>query len=84
MSEKVRKKQLSVTDSRLHFALLHVKGFRHWLDSQGYTARTINGLVRLLGHWTDWVHAAGFTLDTIHAGYDAAAKVFKGKRATEV
>jgi integrase len=84
MSEKARKKQLSVTDSRLHFALLHVKGFRHWLDSQGYTAGTIDGLVRLLGHWTDWIHAAGFTLDTIHAGYDAAAKVFKGKRATEV
>jgi integrase len=40
--------------------------------------------VRLLGHWTDWVHAAGFTPDTIHAGYDASAKVFKGKLATEV
>ncbi len=84
MSEKVRKKQRTVTDSRLHFALPHVEGFRHWLASQGYTVGTIDGLVRLLGHWTDWVHAAGFTVDTIHAGYDASAKVFKGKRATEV
>jgi site-specific recombinase XerD len=84
MSEEVRKKQRSLTESRLHFALPHVDGFRHWLESQGYTAGTINGLIRLLGHWADWVHVAGFTPDTIHAGYDASAKVFKGKLATEV
>jgi integrase/recombinase XerD len=84
MSEEVRKKPRTVTESRLHFALLHVDGFRHWLESQGYTAGTITGLIRLLGHWTDWVHGAGFALDTIHAGYDASTKVFKGKLATEV
>jgi integrase/recombinase XerD len=83
-SREVRKKQRTVTDARLHFALPHVEGFRHWLASQGYTVGTINGLVRLLGHWTDWVHVAGFTIATIHAGYDASAKVFKGKLATEV
>ena len=84
MSEEAQKKQRTVTESRLHFALPHAAGFRHWLESQGYTAGTINGLIRLLGHWTDWVHGAGFTLDTIHAGYDGSAKVFKGKLATEV
>src|SRR5438309_950313 len=45
MSEEVRKKQRTLTESRLHFALPHVDGFRHWLESQGYTAGTINGLI---------------------------------------
>jgi site-specific recombinase XerD len=84
VSEKAQKKQRTVTESRLHFALPHVDGFRHWLESQGYTAGTINGLIRLLGHWTDWIHGAKFTLDTIHAAYDASARVFKGKLATEL
>jgi len=39
--------------------------------------------VRRLGHWTDWVYAAGFSVHTAHVGYEAAAKVFKGKRLPE-
>jgi site-specific recombinase XerD len=83
MSEEVRKKRRTVTDSRLHFALPHIDGFRRWLTSQGYTAGTITELVRRLGHWTDWVYRAGFSVHTAHAGYEAAAKVFKGKRLPE-
>lgn len=84
MTKKVKKRLPSITDTRLHFAHQYVEGFRNWLESRKHTAGTINGLIPLLGHWTDWIHKAEFDLDTIHAGYDASARVFKGKRATEV
>lgn len=79
MSENVQQKRRCPAKDRLHFALPHVEGFKHWLERRGHTRKTLIGLVQYLAHWTDWVHSAGFTLDTIHAAYDASAAVFKGE-----
>jgi integrase/recombinase XerD len=80
MSDNVQKKRRLPAKDRLRFALPHVEGFKHWLERRGHTRKTLIGLVQYLAHWTDWVHKAGFTLDTIYAGYDASAAAFKGKR----
>ena len=40
-------------------------------------------MMRLLACWADWVQAAGFTLDTILAGFAASAAVFKGSKTAK-
>ncbi|MFZ1084348.1 MAG: tyrosine-type recombinase/integrase [Terracidiphilus sp.] len=83
MSEKAKNERGSITHARLHFAQPYAEGYKDWLYGRKYTAGTITGLFRLLRRWTDLVHRAGFNLDTIHAGYDASAKVLKGTQVTE-
>ena len=80
MAKTVRKKQKSVAD-RLRIFAPQIDGFRTWLHNNGYRRVTCVELVRLLACWADWIRAAGFTLDTVLAGLDASAAVFKGSRA---
>jgi integrase/recombinase XerD len=82
MSERTRKKWRRVKQ-RLHFAAPHLDGFKSWLRDIGYAASTIDEVVRLLADWTDWMHAAGFTFDTILAGYDASAAIFRGNKTAK-
>jgi integrase/recombinase XerD len=82
MSERTRKKWRRVKQ-RLHFAAAHLDGFKSWLRDIGYAASTIDEVVRLLADWTDWMHAAGFTFDTILAGYDASAAIFRGNKTAK-
>jgi site-specific recombinase XerD len=69
--------------SRLHFAGPHIDDFRRWLSHRGYRETTIVERVRLLAHWTDWAHKAGFTLATAPTGLDASGPVFAGSRTGE-
>jgi site-specific recombinase XerD len=82
MSERTRKKWRCVKQ-RLHLAAPHIDDFKSWLRDIGYAARTIGEVVRLLAGWTDWMHAAGFTFETILAGYDASAAIFKGNKTAK-
>jgi len=81
MSKQKRRHWNSV-ESRLHFAKPYVDGFENWLQDHGYTPSTIEEQVRLLAGWTDWMHAAGFTLDNVLDGLIASSAVFKGKKST--
>jgi integrase/recombinase XerD len=77
MVKKKRNKRRPITDARLHFALPYVGAFYRWLEARKYTKGTIAGLVTQFGHWTQWVHEAGFGVDTIHAGYAASVPALK-------
>ena len=77
MSEKIRKKRQSVR-ARLYLAAPYIEDFKSWLRDRGYKTTTIEEVVRLLACWTDWAHAADFTLDTIVAVHEASIAVFKG------
>lgn len=79
MAKTKRKKPESVA-GRLRLFAPHIDGFKAWLRGRGYRASTITELVRLLACWAEWSRAAGFDLDTISAGFDASAAVFKGGR----
>lgn len=79
MAKTKRKKPESVA-GRLRLFVPHIDGFKAWLHQRGYTAATITEVVRLLACWVEWSRAAGFDLDTISAGFDASAAVFKGGR----
>jgi hypothetical protein len=81
MSKQKRRHWNSV-ESRLHFAKPYVDGFENWLQDHGYTPSTIEEQMRLLAGWTDWMHAAGFTLDNVLDGLIASSAVFKGKKST--
>jgi integrase/recombinase XerD len=65
---------------RLHMAAPYIDDFKSWLRNSGYKATTIEELVRLLAYWTDWAHAAGFTVNTALAAFDASRVAFKGSR----
>lgn len=80
MSKRIQKKREHV-EERLHFAAARIEEFKNWLGEKGYRATTIKELVRLLAAWTDWMHANGFSLDNILAGFDASATIFNGKKA---
>lgn len=79
MSKRIRKKPQSV-DDRLRFLAPHIDGFKTWLHNNGYRPATIVEVIRLVACWADWMHAAGFDLDDIAAGFDASASVFKGSK----
>jgi integrase/recombinase XerD len=68
-----------LTLSRLHFARPHFEGFIRWLEARNYTKATISMLTIYFGHWTDWMHGAGYNLGTIHNGYAASVPAFRGK-----
>jgi site-specific recombinase XerD len=79
MATSIRKKPQSVND-RLCWLAPHVDAFKTWLRKKGYREVTITEVVRLLACWAEWICAAGFDLDTIGAGFDASAAIFKGGR----
>ncbi len=64
-------------EERLSFAAPHIDGFKGQLHDSGYSAATIEELVRLLAGWTDWMSAAGFKFDGILAGFEASMLVVK-------
>lgn len=66
---------------RLHFAAPHVEDFKDWLRANGYRQSTIVEAVRLLAGWTDWMHHAGYGLDTATQGHAASIKAFTGKKS---
>jgi len=66
--------------NRLRGFMPHIDGYQHWLECKGYTAETIVELHRLLAAWADWCQIAGFDIETIAAGFDASATIFKGGR----
>ena len=79
MGATTGKKPQSV-DDRLRWLATHVYGFKIWLRKKGYREVTITEVVRLLACWAEWGRTAGFDLDTVGAGFDASAAVFKGGR----
>ena len=79
MSKRVGGKRKSVKQ-RLHLTSPYIEDFKSWLRDSGYKTTTIEELVRLLACWAEWIHAGGFMLDTILAGFDASTVVFKGSR----
>jgi integrase/recombinase XerD len=79
---KQKRKQGKSVEGRLRLLGAHVDGFRSWLRYRGYRPTTIVEVVRLLACWTEWLQAAGFTLDNILAGFDASAPALKGGRTT--
>ena len=66
-----------LTLSRLHFAGPYFEGYVRWLQGRNYTKTTISMLTIYLGHWTDWIHDAGYDLSTIHSGYAASVPAFR-------
>ena len=81
--QKQKRKPCKSVDGRLRFLAAHTDGFRSWLHANGYRPTTIVEMMRLLACWADWVQAAGFTLDTILAGFAASAAVFKGRKTAK-
>jgi hypothetical protein len=65
--------QSPVTRERLRAgpAADHIDAFADWLHCKGYTPTTIDGLLRSLAGWTDWMLAAGFTAQNLLCGFDA-------------
>ena len=49
----------------------HVDAFADWLNCKGYTPTTIDGLLRSLAGWTDWMLATGFTAQDLLCGFEA-------------
>lgn len=80
--QKQKRKRSKPVEGRLRLLGAHVDGFRSWLRHNGYRPTTIVELVRLLACWAEWLHAAGFALDNILAGFDASAPAFKGGKTT--
>ncbi len=68
-----------LTLSRLHFARPHFESFVRWLEARNYTKTTMSMLTIYFGHWTEWLHGAGYDLGTIHSGYAASVPAFKAK-----
>src|SRR6202049_4622371 len=62
-----------VTQRRLRTGLAadHIDAFADWLHLHGYKPITICTLLRSLAGWTDWMPAAGFTVQNLLAGFEA-------------
>jgi len=62
-----------VTQERLRAgpAADHIDAFADWLHCKGYTPTTIDGLLRSLAGWTDWLRTTGFTAQDLLSGFDA-------------
>src|SRR5437667_12861073 len=63
----------SVTQRRLRTgpASDHIDAFADWLHLHGYKPISITPLLRSLAGWTDWMLAAGFTAQSLLAGFEA-------------
>jgi len=77
---KQKRKQGKSVEGRLRVFSSHIDGFMNWLQRNGYRSTTIVEVVRLLACWAEWLQASGFGLDSIVAGFDASAAIFKGNR----
>ena len=72
-----------VTQQRLRSGVAagHIDGFADWLHRHGYEPVTIDGVLRSLAGWTDWMRQAGFTAQSLLAGFDACkAELETGRR----
>lgn len=78
--KKTRNKPRYLTLSRLHFARPHFEAFVSWLATRNFTKGTMSGLIVQFGHWTQWMHDAGFDLSAIHTGYAASVPALKAGR----
>lgn len=77
MTKRKRRHRRSV-DVRIMWLQPHVDGFRSWLAQRSYSPATTVEVIRLLALWGDWVHAAGYDVDTLAAGLSVSASVFQG------
>jgi integrase/recombinase XerD len=68
-----------ITRQRLRTGLAadHIDAFADWLHLHGYKPITISNLLRSLAGWTDWMLAAGFTMQNLHAGFEACKGVIE-------
>lgn len=76
-SKKRPNRRRLVTTARLHFALPHFENFVRWLEARQYTKATMAGQITHFGHWTQWMHDAGYDLSTVHSGYAASVPALK-------
>ncbi len=62
-----------VTQQRLRSGVAagHIDGFADWLHRHGYEPVTIDGVLRSFAGWTDWMRHAGFTAQSVLAGFEA-------------
>lgn len=63
----------SVTRNRLRSGPLsqHIDGFSDWLADRGYKSVSMDGRLRNLAPWSDWMRPAGFTQEGLAAGFIA-------------
>jgi len=54
-----------------------IDAFADWLHHKGYTPTTIDGLLRSLASWTDWMLAAGFTAQEFLAAFAACKETLQ-------
>jgi len=62
-----------ITQQRLRSGVVagHIDGFADWLHRHGYEPVTIDGVLRSFAGWTDWMRQAGFTAQSLLAGFEA-------------
>ena len=58
-------------------AAAHIDGFADWLHRQGYRPISIDGTLRALAGWTDWMRGAGFTAHDLLPGYAACKRALE-------
>ena len=58
----------------------HIDAFADWLHLHGYRPISINGLLRSLAAWTDWMLAAGFTAREFLVGFEACKLAVEQKQ----
>jgi integrase/recombinase XerD len=71
-----------VTRRRLRASLAadHIDASADWLHIQGYRPTSINSLLRALAGWTDWMFAAGFTMQDPLAGFHVCKLTLEQKQ----
>ena len=62
-----------ITQQRLRSGVVagHIDDFADWLHRHGYEPVTVDGVLRSLAGWTDWMRQAGFTEQSLLAGFEA-------------
>lgn len=58
----------------------HLDTFADWLRLQGYTPSSVEGLLRALAGWTDWMIAAGFTAQDFLRGFEDCSLAVRKER----
>src|ERR1017187_2453407 len=58
----------------------HLDAFAEWLRLQGYTPVTVEGLLRSLAGWTDWMIAAALTAQDFLQAFDACGLAVRKER----
>lgn len=72
----------SVTQKRLREGLVapHIEDFANWLHAQGFKALTIEGKLRSLAAWSDWMRASGIRECDAVPGLEACRAMLKQAR----